>query len=96
MEENNEIIEANEKIETEDIAEDTDEPTLYGKEFFNIERHNLITGTAVRLFSANAAARIQEILTPINQRAEKSGSSALLILLANSVLPTLLPHYSRK
>ena len=63
--ENNEIDEAKEV--DEETAEDANEPTLYGKEFFNIERHNLITGTAVRLFSANAAAGIQEILAPIGQ-----------------------------
>ena len=76
MEENRDITEADETAKTEETIEDTSEPTLYGKEFFNIERHNLITGTAVRLFSANANSRIQEILAPLNQVFDDQGGWA--------------------
>ena len=41
------------------------EPALYAKEFFDVPRHELITGVAVRLFSPNTAARIQQLLDPI-------------------------------
>ena len=68
MEENQEGNEAGETVKTAEAAtNDANEPTLYGKEFFNISRHNLITGTAARLFSARTSAKVQEILSPINQ-----------------------------
>lgn len=68
MEENRQDAEIDETNRTgEEAIGDDGEPTLYGKEFFNIERHNLITGTAARLFSANTSSRIQEILAPVNQ-----------------------------
>ncbi len=54
-------------VTEESVNDDVGEPTLYGKEFFNIERHNLITGTAARLLSANTNSKVQEILAPINQ-----------------------------
>lgn len=77
MKENQEANEVGETVKTAETAtNDANEPTLYGKEFFNISRHNLITGTAMRLFSAKTSAKVQEILSPINQVFEDLGGWA--------------------
>src|SRR5262245_27013020 len=46
---------------------DAKEPVLYAKEFFDIPRHNLITGTAVKFFSEATAAKVQQLLDPLNE-----------------------------
>lgn len=83
MEGNRQTVETEESAEMEetitieaDEEKDAVEPTLYSKEFFNIERHNLITGTSVRLFSANTAARVQEIFAPFNEIFDDQGGWA--------------------
>jgi hypothetical protein len=67
MEKNRQYAMMGEAAENTETVDDTGEPTLYGKEFFNIERHNLITGTAVRLFSATVAAKVQNVFAPLEQ-----------------------------
>jgi len=62
------------EIEETEMSATTD--SLYTGEFFDIERHNLITGTAVRLLSENALAKVNEILQPIGQTFDDQGGWA--------------------
>jgi len=62
------------EIEETEMSAPTD--ALYAAEFFDIGRHNLITGTAVRLLSENASAKVNEILQPIGQTFDDQGGWA--------------------
>ena len=48
-----------------DNKQETSGDTLYGSEFWGIQRHELIAGTAAKLLTEYASAKIQQILAPL-------------------------------
>lgn len=50
--------------------------TLYAQEFFNIDRHDLITGTALQFCSESTREAIQEFFTPIGATFDDAGGWA--------------------
>lgn len=51
-------------------------PTLYAQEFFNIERHDLITGTALQFCTQTTREGMQEFFAPIGKTFDDAGGWA--------------------
>ena len=58
------------------IESDSVEPTLYAKEFFDVPRHNLVTGTAVQFFTQTTAESVQQFFEPLGLTFDDAGGWA--------------------